>query len=464
VIHTSVHQPVDRPPGLSLFGYGQFFNRLESWSDYAGSWIKYIARSSYLLQQGKFAADVAYFYGEEAPITSLFGNKRVEDVPQEYGFDFVDSDALINQLSVDRGTLVTKSGMRYRVLYLGGSSRMMTLPTLSRIRDLVKQGATLVGRRPAATPSLGDDTVKFQTMADELFGDGSDHTYGRGRMFPGGSLADAFAAIKLPPDFEYTKPQAGSEILYLHRRLADGDLYFVSNRQNSPENFTATFRVTGYSPEIWNAVTGEITKAPYTAVDGRTKVPLALPAYGSVFVVFREHTSATSRARTRSAIFAVAALKGPWTVAFQPNRGAPAKIVLQSLQSWSDSKVSGVKYFSGTGVYINTFMIPKSAFKPRTRLTLDLGEVRELADVSLNGKSLGTVWTPPFALDITKAARPGRNVLKVKVANLWVNRLIGDAQSGIRKKYTFTTIPTYKPAAPLRESGLLGPVMIRRVH
>ncbi len=462
VIHTSVHQPVDKPPGLSLFGYGQFFDRLETWANEAGPWMQYIARSSYLLQQGYYVADVAYFYGQEAPITGLFGDKRVKAVPPGYAFDFVDSDALEHELSVRDGDLVTNSGMRYRVLYLGGSSQMMTLSALRRIRDLVQQGAVLVGRRPLTSPSLRDDPAQFQAMADELFGPAdAAHSYGQGQVFPSGSLAAAFAALHLPPDFEYTKPNA--EILYLHRRLAHGDLYFVSNRQDQPEDISATFRVAGYSPEIWNAVTGKITEANFVAAGGRTKISLAMPAYGSAFVVFRKKTEASSRTIAAPAITTLETLKGPWKITFQPRRGAPADITQDALQSWSDSKVPSVKYFSGTGVYTKAFDIPQSALKAGTRLMLDLGDVRELAVVSLNGKTVGTVWTPPFQLDITKAARPGKNVLKIEVTNLWVNRLIGDAQPSVKKKYTFTTIPTYEPDAPLRESGLLGPVLVRQV-
>jgi hypothetical protein len=268
--------------------------------------------------------------------------------------------------------------------------------------------------------------------------------------------------LNLLPDFEYFKPAADTEILYLHRRLDDGDVYLVSNRRNRAESFAATFRVTGYRPEIWNAVTGEISKADFTAANGRTEVSLTLPAYGSTFVVFRIKTDAPLEATAAPAITTLNTLKGPWKIVFQPHRGAPAHVTQDALQSWSDSKIPGVRYFSGTGVYTKTFVLPKPAFKPRTRLMLDLGEVAELAQVSLNGKTLGVVWTPPFQLDITKAAKPGKNILKVKVTNLWVNRLIGDAQPGIKKKYTFTTIPTYRPDAPLRASGLAGPTLIRQ--
>ena len=463
VIHTSVHQPVDKAPGLSLFGYGQFFTRLESWADLAGSWIKYIARSSYLLQQGRFVADVAYFYGEEAPLTSLFGNQRVDDVPPGYGFDFVDGDALLNRLSVDGGDLTTASGMRYRALYLGGSSRRMTLATLRRIADLVRQGATLVGRRPAESPSLADDPAQFQAAAEDLFGPAGETAvrgYGKGKVYPSGALAEAFAALNLPPDFEYSKPEADTEILYLHRRLADGDLYFVSNRRDRPETVVATLRAAGHTPQIWDAVTGTVAPAPFTVAGGRTAVTLALPAYGSAFIVLRAGTVPATKIPADGTVLKT--IPGPWTISFQPHRGAPARITQPALQSWSDSTIPGVRYFSGTAVYTTSFVLPRAAVRKGARLHLDLGELREIAQVSLNGRSLGTIWIPPFALDISKAARPGRNRLRITVANLWVNRLIGDTQTGMTKKYAYTIIPTYRPDAPLRPSGLLGPVVIEQ--
>ena len=456
VIHTSVHQPVDKPPGLSLFGYGQFFNRLETWAPEAGPWMSYIARSSWLLQQGRFDADIAYFYGEEAPITSLWGNKRVEDVPAGYAFDFVDQDALINQLSVDGGDLATKSGMRYRVLYLGGSSRFMTLPTLRRIADLVSQGAVVIGTRPVASPSLADDDAKFQALADALFGAGGEHAFGKGRVFA--SFAAAFAALGLSADFD--TPQSG--LLWLHRKLKDGDFYFVSNRSDRPVTFSATFRVAGKAPEIWDAVSGGISPAAYRIEGDRTLVSLNLDSAGSAFVVFRKPAKAPSLTIRTPPERVVQTLKGPWTVAFQPNRGAPPKIVERELSSWAMSDNPGVKYFSGAGTYTTTFTLPK--LRRGTKLALDLGDVRELADVRLNNKPVGTVWTAPFTLDISKAVRPGRNVLTVKVVNLWVNRLIGDAQPDAKQKFTFTIIPTYRPDAPLRQSGLLGPVTIQRVN
>jgi hypothetical protein len=453
VIHTSVHQPVDRPPGLSLFAYGQFFNRLESWADLAGGWITYIARCSWLLQQGRPAADIAYFYGEEAPVTGLFGDTPV-DVPKGYGFDFVDTDAIAHQLSVDHGDLITPSGMRYRLLYLGGSSRFMTLPVLQRLSDLVAQGAVLVGRRPLASPSLADDGAKFETVADALFGAGDqERSFGQGRVFVSGVLSEALTSLKLMPDFDYTA-QADSALLSIHRHLAEGEIYFVINRLDRPETVQASFRLNGFAAEIWDAVTGTTTKVAVMDQKGRSTISLALPAYGSAFVIFRKGKPA---APILAASTILQTLNGPWHITFQPGRGVSAPVTQSMLSSWSESPDPGIKYFSGTATYRTRFILPASA----GRLTLDLGEVRDVAQVSLNGKILGTAWTAPFSIDLTNA-KPGANELTIEVANLWVNRLIGDAQPGGRKKYSFTTIPTYRADAPLRPSGLLGAVVIRK--
>jgi hypothetical protein len=466
-LHTSVHQPVDRPPGLSLGGYGQFFNRQESWAELARPWLDYIARSSFLLQQGRFVADIAYFYGEEAPIASIWGNKRVGDVPSGYAFDFFNRDAL-GELSVENGMLATPAGMRYRVLFLGGSSRKMTLAALRRLAHLAEQGAVVVGVRPTASPSLADDAAGFQAEADALFGpagETAERAVGRGRVFPSGSLAEAFAALDLAPDFDC--PPGEAHLLFLHRRLSDGDVYFVGNRGGAA-NVEAGFRVTGKIPEIWDAVTGTVAPVSYRIVGSQTRVHLDIPKNGSSFVVFRKPATALSRTLPLPVETTILTLNGPWSVAFlknsgQKNSGAPAKATFAALTSWSDSNIEGVKYFSGIGAYSRTFKVTPAMLRAGGRLVLDLGEVREMAEATLNGKKLGTVWTAPFLLDISKAVKPGRNVLRVKVANLWVNRLIGDAQPDVKKKFTFTIIPTYRPDAPLRPSGLLGPVSIRRV-
>ena len=158
----------------------------------------------------------------------------------------------------------------------------------------------------------------------------------------------------------------------------------------------------------------------------------------------------------------LATLEGAWDVSFQPNRGAPSKITLDKLASWSENGDPGVKYFSGTATYTKTIQVPAAWLQSSARLWLDLGDVKNLAEVYVNGKPLGIVWKSPFRVDVTSAMKTGANDLEVKVTNLWVNRLIGDQQPGVQTKYTYTTQPFYRASSPLLASGLLGPVRMIR--
>jgi hypothetical protein len=128
------------------------------------------------------------------------------------------------------------------------------------------------------------------------------------------------------------------------------------------------------------------------------------------------------------------------------------------LSSLSEQTTPAVKYFSGTATYTNSFTLP-NGYKRSTPLWLDLGKVGDLAEVRVNGKLVGSVWHAPYRLDIGDAVKRGKNQIDIRVANLWVNRLIGDAQPGV-KKLTYTSMSTYRADAPLRPSGLIGPVTL----
>jgi hypothetical protein len=450
VIHTSVHQPVnDKIPGLGLGKYGQWFTRHETWSGLAKPWVTYLARSSYMLQQGRFVADVIYFYGEDSNITAVFGAKS-PDVPAGYNFDYVNADALIHRLSVKDGRISTPSGMSYRVLVLDPRTKQMSLPVLRKIQELVQAGAVVVGSKPVTTPSLSDDLEAFQTIVNQV--------WGSGRIYSG--AAAALRAMQAAPDFEYTKPQPDTNLLFVHRRLADGEIYWVDNRNDRAETLDATFRVHGKAAELWHADSGKREESCYRVEGVRTTVPLRLGPYESVFVVFRKPATRPSRNVPREIETQADTVEGAWTVSFQPNRGAPARITLDKLVSWSANADAGVKYFSGTATYTKTVEAPASWFKAGSRLWLDLGDVKNLAEVSVNGKPLGIAWKPPFRIDVTGALKTGANQLEIKVTNLWVNRLIGDQQPGIATKYTYTTQQFYQQNSPLLPSGLLGPVRI----
>ena len=464
VIHESAHQPlVGKAPGLTLGPFGQWFNRNEIWAEQAGPWMTYLSRSSWMLQQGHFVADIAYFYGEDSNLTAIFGAKS-PDVPRGYNFDYVNADALIHELKVKDGELTTKSGMRYRVLILDPYSSHMSLPVLRSIQKLVREGAVVIGERPVGTPSLADDNAQFQAIVAELWDVKS--SSGKGRVVHGMSIADALKTASVPQDFSYsvTQPNANSdaEVLFVHRKVDDTDIYFVDNRRNHAQILTANFRVTGRMAEIWHAETGKSEPASHTIASANTTVPLELNPYEAVFVVFRKASRENSFTLPPTHEAVLAPLGGTWTVHFEPNRGAPAEAQLSSSSSLSENSDPGIRYFSGHAAYTKTIDAPAAWFHQGEQLWLDLGDVANVAEVNLNGQPLGTVWNAPYRVDVTKALKPGHNTLEVRVANLWVNRLIGDAQPDTATKYTFTTHNPYKASSKLVPSGLLGPVQILR--
>ena len=461
VIHESAHQPlVDKAPGLTLGPFGQWFNRNETWAQQARPWIDYLARTSYLLQQGHFGADIVYFYGEDSNLTAIFRDKA-PNIPAGYGFDYINADGLIHELKTANGKITTASGMSYSVLALDPYSTHMSLPVLRAIYKLVEDGATLAGPMPTDDPSLGDDHAEFARLKNELFGDGSGiHKVGKGTIYAGQSLDSVFHAMSLKPDFDYTKSATDTRLLFVHRKLADGDVYFVDNRSDKAASVDATFRVAGRKPQLWYAETGKGVPASYMSADGHTTVPLKLEAWGTVFVIFRESATSPSHVVPKVGETELASLDQSWSVTFQPGRGAPANAEFDRLSSWADNTDAGIKYFSGTGTYTKTFDASQDWAKKGTQVWLDLGDVKNLAEVTVNGKSLGVVWHAPYRLDITSALKSGRNELSVRVTNAWVNRLIGDEQPDAKVKYTFADVRPYNASSPLLPSGLLGPVKL----
>jgi hypothetical protein len=460
VIHTSVHQPLlDKKPGLALGPFGQWFNRNETWAEQAKPLVSYLARSSYLLQQGRFDADIVYFYGEDSNLTALFLHKAPE-IPAGYNFDYINADALVHVLTFENGQLATPSGMRYRVLALDPHTQHMSLPVLRKIRDLVRAGAIISGPKPTDTPSMSDDPNEFQSITDQLWGSGAGNSVGKGKVYGDKKLGDVLVALHVVPDFEFAKPESDTNLLFVHRKLADGDLYYIDNRNDRDEALDATFRVEGKSAELWHADTGKIEPASYRTADGRTTVPLRLEPWGTVFVVFRRPSKEASRVLPVVAEQSVATIEGPWEIKFQPDRGAPDKITLDKLSAWNESTLDGVKYFSGTANYTKTVQASANWFKPAAHVWIDLGSVKNLAEVSVNGKPVGIVWKTPYRVDATGALKPGDNQIEIKVTNGWANRIIGDRQPNTTKQYTFTSPRFYKANAPLLPSGLLGPVQI----
>jgi len=474
IFHTSDHQPfVDdqHAPGMTLGFFGQHYTRNVTWADEAIAWNTYLARCSYLLQQGRFVGDLAYFYGEGAPATVPFWKAVTPAPPEGYAYDWIDADILLNRMSVENGRLTLPSGMQYRALVLPDYVNEITLPLLRKLRDLAQAGAVVVAPRPLRSPSLSDDAsaAEYRSIVNEVWGpiDGlgeTEHDYGKGRVYWGKPLSEVLASQKTSPDFEHNRPDPDSELVWIHRHDGDAEIYFIASQNNRIQHFETSFRVEGKEPELWHPDTGEVEAAEYRIEQSRTFVPLDLDPDGSVFVVFRRPATSPSRTLPHPVSNELATLDGPWQVRFPPNWGAPPQVQFDKLISWTDSSDQGVKYFSGTAVYSKDFDVPAQWLHQGAKVMLDLGMVKEIAQLSINGTSAGgTLWKPPFRAEVTSALKPGRNHIEIKVTNLWPNRIIGDRQPNATKKYAWLDYKPFRADTPLLESGLLGPVKLSSV-
>jgi hypothetical protein len=352
---------------------------------------------------------------------------------------------------------------------------VMSAAVLGRILELVEAGGVVVGRKPQSTPGLqgyphADPELK--KLADEMWGDVDgvkvkERSLGKGRIYSGESLAEVFAQQSLAPDFAYRASVGGATLDFVHRTADDSEVYFISNRQDRDEQAECTFRVSGKRPELWDPVTGESRPAAaFKQAGGRTSMPLEFAPYGSSFVVFRQPISADAQGQARSnfPVYSnIEDLQGPWVVKFDPQWGGPASVEFQILQSWTARPEDGIKYYSGTATYRKSFDLPPALRGSQARVALDLGDVKYVAQVRLNGIDLGPLWTKPFRVEITNALKPSGNVLEIDVANLWPNRIIGDSRLPPERRYTHTNI-VYKQETPLWESGLLGPVRLELIE
>jgi len=477
VIHTSTHQPVSKGPGVTL-GVGQYFTRNETWAEQAKPWVDYLSRASFMLQQGRAASDVAVFYGEAVPIVAAYRD-TYPAIPEGLRYDYVNADVILNKLTVRGGAVTTDTGMAYRALFIGHGAERISLPVLRKMRDMVRDGAVLIGPRPQGSPSLADNADEVKTILDALWPGGPVTSVGKGRVFAAADSTAALQAIQLAPDFTYTKPNPDSQVMFIHRRLSNGDAYFLSNRLDRAETIDASFRVIGLKAELWDPATGLMAPAAYRIEGDRTHVTVPLDRFGTVFVVFRQPAGGgRSRTLPQTSLQTVMELTGPWQVTFQADRGAPATATFETLADFRENPDPGVRYFSGIATYSKDVQLP--ALRAGAHVWLDLGQVNDLAEVWVNGKSVGTAWKPPYRVDIGSAVVAGANRIEIKAVNLWVNRLIGDVQPGVTRKYTFTwadgkPLPVgvggrggrgagmpYRADSPLRASGLMGPVRIFR--
>jgi len=347
----------------------------------------------------------------------------------------------VERLTVKDGRLVLPSGMSYRVLVLP-NLKTMSLEAARKVRQLVRAGATVVGPKPEQTTGQ-QDVAELRRIAAELWDSGKITTR---------SAREALALLQVAADVEGIPD-------WIHRRTDDADIYFLSNQQPQGISGDVTFRIAGKQPELWDAVSGSHRDAAaFTQRDGRTTVPLEFPPYGSLFVVFRKDATGNGAGRNFPTFAKVADISGTWQVHFEPKWGGPASVRFDELISWTRRSEDGIKFYSGTATYRKTFDLGSVTLNDR--LFLDLGDLRNLAEVRLNGRRAGIVWTPPFRVDITGMVKATGNVLEIDVVNTWYNRLIKDLTLPPGERLTKTNI-RLKPGTTPADSGLLGPVTLQ---
>jgi hypothetical protein len=403
-----------------------------------------------MLQQGKFVADVLYLYGENTNITWQF-RMKLPSIPG-YEFDFCNSSAL-QLMQVKNGKIVAPSGATYSLLVLDESAKKMTLPVLKKIKALVNAGAKIAGIKPESSPGMNDSESEFQAIVNEIWGKKPNlETQGFTEVLNG-------LGVKEDVIIKNTGHE-DSRILYVHRKAANEDIYWLDNRSENMNEAEISFRVTGKVPELWHPQTGKREKVSYQITDGRTIIPLKFESWEAYFIIFKGKTTVSSFTIPATIEKQLATINGEWDIHFQQNRGAPSEIKVSELKSWSENEDAGVKYFSGTATYTKSINAPANWITKGSEIWLDLGDVKNIAEVKVNGKLVGTVWKSPFKVNVTPAWKTGDNKIEINVTNLWVNRLIGDAQPGVTNKITFTTMPFYQASSKLLPSGLLGPVKI----
>ena len=467
LLRVYITQPYeDKNPGMNA-GFGNEFNRKNTWFSQLDVYTQYLKRTNFMLQQGLNVADVAYFIGEDAPKMTGIVDPAL---PVGYQFDYMNAEVIEKYMTVKGGLITLPHGTQYRMMVLPKLETMRP-EVLAKIKQLVNDGAVILGPAPKRSPSLQNQPnadQQLQEMASELWGevDGiniKSRKFGKGMIIHGMTMTEAFALINCVPDCKLPEDRS---IHYGHRTMGSSEIYFVTNQTIETKLITPEFRVKGMQPELWEASTGSIRNLPaFDEKVNATAVPLKLEPYESVFVVFRK-TSGRATVNGVEANYPIptvlANLNGPWSVNFNASqRGPKEPVVFETLQDWTTSKDDLIKYYSGTAFYTKKFKLDK--LPANEKIIINLGKFTAMAKVTVNGTYAGGLWTAPYQLDITKLVKVGENELKVEVVNTWINRLIGDSKLPVEQRPSWCPVNPYKPDSPLQPSGLIGPVRVLSV-
>jgi len=423
---------------------GSDINTTATWWEKSKPFMDYLARCSFMLKQGKFVADVAYYYGDKAPnfFPELQGSPNspdLEGLSFGYDFDVINTDVLMNRMRVSEGKLVLPDGLNYKLLVIP-NRKDIPLDIMKKVETMIADGANVL--------------IQNQEIAQNMVGN----------MFKNISIDEALNRLSVEKDFSGDS----SKLDFIHRKTGKADMYFIRNKTEQPITEECEFRVMNEQLEYWDPVTTQQYKIKDAKnKNGKTTVTLQLPPNGSCFIMFNTESRQLPEYK-RSIEGLTAEIKGPWTLSFPEKWGAPSSVKLDKLISWTDHSNEGVKYFSGTASYSKSFYISKEAIGKSSPITLNLGEVLDVAEVLINGKSIGILWTSPFTTNIQDYVKKGKNKLEVKITNMWINRLTGDMNLPADKKFCKTNQPyVMKDRSPwgdetfrVQRAGLLGPVTI----
>ena len=489
LLHVYIHQAYgDRFPGVNAW-FGSEFNRNNTWFPFMDNWLAYIKRSNYMMQQGKYIADVMYFIGEDAP--KMTGEISPE-LPKGYSYDFINAEVILERLTFNQGKYRLPDGMTFELLVLPNLDSMRPA-VLQKIQQLVKQGGAVYGPKPMRSPSLEGypkADLEVQKIADALWQniDGLEVTqaeYGQGKIFyiqqteqniP--DLAQILDQIGTPADLL----DLPDEVIWSHRSSHTHDIYFIANQSEQSVDITPSFRVGATQPQRWDPVTGktyDIAQFEFmrdTQHGPRTTIPMKLNGLESSFFVFEkpnasDHKPALSKDNilsmtkqgkpvwlpsafngqgqrvitlTDNASYAFNSKDGgihktkiddipasltlnqTWEVSFQEGRDVPSSLLLDNLRSLTELDSVALQHYSGTITYQTEFVLGDEMLVAQQSLQLNLGEVGVIAKVKLNGHDLGALWSRPLTADITEFVKLGTNTLEVQVATTWLNRLLGD--------------------------------------
>ena len=475
--HTFTCSPIEMGlPGQEYFA-GTHVNPQVTWWEQSGAFIDYMHRTQSIVQNGKFFADVLYYYGDHVP--NIFPYKHADPAGAMPGFDYdATNETIFLQLKIENGKIIVPGGVAYRVLVLP-DHKVLSMAVLEKVEELLQQGAHVIGYKPQELASLvgGMDSQKrFNELINKIWGSTDsprgNAKYGKGMVSWGMTAREYLISNGVPADFNVLESDSKLSYEYIHLKLGESDIYFVSNQTNERKKIHCQFRITGRQPELWDAVTGDIREAKaFNQEKDLTTVPLTFEPYGAVFVVFHKKIKKDLQGvgeRNFPDYKMLKTIEGEWSVHFDPTRGGPASITFPELLDWSKHPDEGIKYYSGTAVYHKLFNFDFEPLK-ENQYFLRLESVKDvgIAEIKINGKDKGVVWTKPFRVDISQELQKGENLLEIKVVNSWYNRVAGDEKFPDNKQYTNTNIilshdfrgrPINR--IKLETSGLLGPVTI----